>query len=272
MRVVSLVPSLTETLLECGVEVVGRTRFCVHPADQVKSVKIVGGTKQVDWSLCQAPDLVVFDREENTKEMADTCPFPWMATRVTGVEDVGRELAVLADRVESSALRTLATDWATLAGQACPPPTSRQQLPGLLSRLGPVSKGFDQPLNQRFARIEYVIWMNPWMAISAATFIGSVLRQVGLGDMLVPRSVPYPELTDQDMQRDDTFYLFSSEPFPFPRYKSRLEALGVNGALVDGEFYSWFGVRGHRLLSAYLKARQAGDKNQSTGGVTDDRS
>ena len=72
MRVVSLVPSLTETLLECGVEVVGRTRFCIHPADKVADIPAVGGTKEVNWQRCLAlePDLVVMDKEENTLEMA----------------------------------------------------------------------------------------------------------------------------------------------------------------------------------------------------------
>ena len=48
MRVVSLVPSLTETLIDCGVNVVGRTRFCIHPADRVHDIPAVGGTKQVN--------------------------------------------------------------------------------------------------------------------------------------------------------------------------------------------------------------------------------
>ena len=65
MRVICLVPSLTETLIECGVNVVGRTRFCIHPKDRVEQIAKVGGTKGVNWERCAQlePDLVVFDRE-----------------------------------------------------------------------------------------------------------------------------------------------------------------------------------------------------------------
>lgn len=54
MRVICLVPSLTEALVECGVKVVGRTRFCVHPAERVAGIRVVGGTKDVDWAACAA--------------------------------------------------------------------------------------------------------------------------------------------------------------------------------------------------------------------------
>ncbi|MDP6374701.1 MAG: helical backbone metal receptor [Pseudomonadales bacterium] len=73
MKVVSLVPSLTETLPACGVEVVGRTRYCVHPAGFVSDIAVVGGTKGVNWQKVAdlAPDLVVMDKEENTRENDD---------------------------------------------------------------------------------------------------------------------------------------------------------------------------------------------------------
>jgi len=71
-----LVPSLTETLLACGVEVVGRTRYCIHPSEAVRDITVVGGTKGVDWGRVVelAPDLVVMDKDENTREMAESCP------------------------------------------------------------------------------------------------------------------------------------------------------------------------------------------------------
>ncbi|WP_428610259.1 helical backbone metal receptor, partial [Sedimenticola sp.] len=76
MRVVSLIPSITESLIDCHVNLVGRSRFCIHPVPQVGHIPVVGGTKQVDWQAmaCLAPDLVVLDREENTREMAESCP------------------------------------------------------------------------------------------------------------------------------------------------------------------------------------------------------
>lgn len=86
MRVVSMVPSWTETLLEAGrdaadFELVGRTRYCVHPADLAASITAVGGTKEINWDRVSElkPDLVIFDREENPKSMADRSPYPWLA-------------------------------------------------------------------------------------------------------------------------------------------------------------------------------------------------
>ncbi|SVA87197.1 uncharacterized protein METZ01_LOCUS140051, partial [marine metagenome] len=63
VKVVSLVPSLTETLLACGVEVVGRTRYCIHPAETVRDISVVGGTKGVNWQRVSelSPDLVIMD-------------------------------------------------------------------------------------------------------------------------------------------------------------------------------------------------------------------
>ena len=73
MRVVSLVPSLTETLFDVGAEVVGVTRFCVHPGDARSRAAVVGGTKTVDVEAVRrlAPGLVVANREENVREQVE---------------------------------------------------------------------------------------------------------------------------------------------------------------------------------------------------------
>ena len=247
MRVISLVPSLTETLIECRVKVVGRTRFCIHPEEKVKSISVVGGTKSVNWKTCESlkPDLVVLDREENTVEIAESCPFPWIATHITSLDSVASELGKIALRVESEELRRLAAGWQDISAS---PPFDFQnwdQLPGLISLFG------DQ--EPATSRVEYIIWRDPWMAIGTNTFIHSVLQKVGLHELLANHSERYPELHQHDMQHADTFYLFSSEPFPFARYTDELRQMGIRGALVDGEFYSWFGVRSYRFLKQCLR-------------------
>ena len=117
MKVVSLVPSLTETLLACGVEVVGRTRYCIHPAETVRDIAVVGGTKGVNWQRVSelSPDLVVMDKEENTREMADACPLPWHATHVTSIQTTGEGLLELARLLASRELETLASGWQEMA-------------------------------------------------------------------------------------------------------------------------------------------------------------
>ena len=115
-----------------------------------------------------------------------------------------------------------------------------KNIPGLIDKVGdPVLEG---------ARVEYMIWQDPWMAISRNTFIGSMLSKVGLGGQLPEHARPYPTLEDESLPRADTFYLFSSEPFPFERYVDDLTQRGFNGAIVDGEYYSWFGTRSYRRL------------------------
>ena len=250
MRVVSLVPSLTESLILAGVQLVGRTRYCVHPAAQVKDIPIVGGTKQCDWQKVAAlqPDLVVFDREENTKAMAAACPHPWHATHVTSVANVGKELAGLADVLDCPALHQQAAAWQRLAAAPALPAPRFDCLPGFMQMIAP-------PAPQKAAqpqRVEYLIWQGPWMAVGPQTFIGSVLAKTGFAALLPERQEPYPRLQQADLARADTFCLFSSEPYPFARHLASLRRLGIQGALVDGEFFSWFGERSRRLLAAYL--------------------
>jgi hypothetical protein len=247
MRVISLVPSITETLIECGVEVVGRTRFCIHPAAQVEQIVKVGGTKGVDWERCKAlnPDIVVFDREENLKQMAEECPFPWTATHINSLHTAGAEFKKLGAALESSKLQQHAADWSSVADRPNLASPDWNQVPGQIDALH----------NRRadYARVEYIIWRSPWMAVSAQTFIGSVLQKLGFAPCMSEHTERYPTLSSDDMARDDTFYLFSSEPYRFHRYREQLEAEGFNGAIVDGELYSWFGIRSLRGLQFYLR-------------------
>lgn len=260
MRVISLVPSLTEALVECGVEVVGRTRFCVHPADSVKAIRVVGGTKDVDWSACESlgPDLVILDREENTREMANACPLPWTAVHIKAIEDVGPELDGLAQKVGNDSLERLAADWTELASRDPLPFQGWDRIPGArtyLSRKGAAD------CRREFLRLEYVIWRKPWMVIGPGTFIASMLRALGLGAFLPGHESRYAQVTEADMRRSDTFYLFSSEPFPFAEKEKQLASLGVTGAVVDGEVYSWYGVRSYRFLERALRrARVVGSR------------
>lgn len=247
MRVISLVPSLTETLIDCGVDVVGRTRFCIHPEHTVEDIAVVGGTKDVNWTLCQAlePDLVVLDREENTLPMAESCPYPWHATHITSVNTVGAEFEKLAGVVKSDTLAQLGTDWQTLASMPDLDFRGWQSIPAVLDQVGNKTSGFK--------RIEYMIWRKPWMAVGPQTFIASVLKKTGFGPYLTEHSKPYPELEASTLPDPDTFYLFSSEPFPFGRHVDALTEAGFNGVLVDGEFYSWFGSRSYRLLKYFME-------------------
>ena len=75
-RIVSLVPSITELLydLELGNQVVGITKFCVHPSEWFKNKTRIGGTKDIHIEKIKAlkPTLIIASKEENIKEQVET--------------------------------------------------------------------------------------------------------------------------------------------------------------------------------------------------------
>lgn len=234
MRVVSMVPSWTETLIQAGVQVVGRTRFCIHPAEQVSTIPVVGGTKEVAWDLVQdlRPDLVLLDQEENPLSMAEECPVPYLATHVTSLETLQFELARLGELFRNAALMELAVDCLDIVEAPVAVWDSRQ-IPGLVQMIRTPA----QPSSE----VVYLIWKKPWMAASSETFIGSVLKKLGAPMRSFSEGEKYPVLEMEDFQ--NCFCLFSTEPFPFAKKTDELKATNLAGAIVDGEFYSWFGTR-----------------------------
>jgi len=247
MRVISLVPSLTETLIECGVNVVGRTRFCIHPSESVQRIEVVGGTKGINWTKCQAlqPDILVLDKEENLAKMAEQSPYPWVATHLQSVDDAPKEFTRLAQELESTALIAHAQRWQDVLALPAREGVDWESVPGQITAL--INHHGD------YQRIEYIIWQDPWMSVAKNTFIGSVLQRLGFAKFMPEHSQKYPQLESKQMARDDTFYLFSSEPYRFARKADQLKRAGFNGAIVDGELYSWFGVRSLRGLTQYLR-------------------
>jgi len=247
VRVVSMVPSWTETLLECGCEVVGRTRFCIHP-EHVRDIPIVGGTKSIDWDKVEAlhADLLLLDREENTRSMSVESPIEVFATHVTSVDDLAGELERLSIRLAQPELRELAGRWAQVAARPDGTLASWQDLPGVIEWLRP-------PLDPSIGPFAYLIWRDPWMAIGPGTFIASMLAAVGLPPaQMFPRGAgeddqKYP-VTDPAVLPGSTVLLASSEPYPFHRKREALLALGRPVAIVDGESFSWFGLRSLSFL------------------------
>ena len=243
MRVVSLVPSWTETLLAAGVNVVGRTRYCLH-GPGAAAIPVVGGTKDWDWPrvLALKPDLLLLDQEENPKFMAEQSEIPFHATHVRSVQGIPGTLQELAQVLKSAALLDLAREWGAL-GRARLAWQPGEPLPGLL-------EWGSAPVVRPPRQVLYMIWRSPWMAVSADTFIGSVLEHCGIA--LPKFAGKYPEVDLSSYSPSETLLLFSSEPYPFLRKKAELAAeLGeFPYAFVDGESFSWFGVRSLRFLQS----------------------
>lgn len=237
MKVVSLVPSLTETLLMSGVEVVGRTRFCIHPKT---GIPVVGGTKQVDWEKVHplAPDFVLFDSEENTKEMAEACPFPKLITHVTSLATMAMDLRMLAEKLGNAKLGELANKAENIRPRHLPVVPSLSILRA--------------PDYSRIETILYLVWRDPWIAVSRETFIGDMLSHLGFELMRFPER--YPKISLEDYDPSTTLLLFSSEPYPFGKKAEEIRPLGFPSLIVDGEAFGWFGIRAVKFLESLVNS------------------
>lgn len=236
-RIVSLCPSITETLYDLGLgnRVVGRTRFCIHPAEQVKHAVRVGGTKEIKFDRLHAlqPDLIICEKEENTPEMvlrlAERYPVYVGDVRdLPSAFELIAHLGLLTQAVPAatSLLKRIETEWSELTGLA----TSTSIL--------------------------YLIWQDPLMVVGNDTYIDAVLNHIGYHNVAKGFAGRYPTLSEADLGvlNPDEVWL-SSEPFPFAEkhvafYKALFPAAKV--CLVDGEMFSWYGSR-MRLASAYIR-------------------
>ena len=210
MRVVSLVPSVTETLLAWGIEPVACTRFCEQP-----SLPHVGGTKDpdIDAVVALAPDLVVVNDEENRREDADALTAAGVELHVTTVRAVGDVAPALASLAE---------------------------------RLGVPFRPWPTPTVPRsmHRRAFVPIWRRPWMTLNADTYGSSVLAAVGVANVYADDPERYPTVTLEDaVARQPDVVLAPSEPYPFrERHAAELEAVAPV-VLVDGQDLFWWGAR-----------------------------
>lgn len=239
-----MVPSWTETLLLCGVDVVGRTRYCIHPHDKVKSIPVVGGTKDIDWEKVKAlnADYLLLDQEENPATMAKESFLKCYASHMRSFSDGPQECVALSKLFQNKHLSFLAERWSFLSKRQGA--YKLENLPGIIEWVN--------PLKSTVKNFIYVIWHNPWMAVSKNTYIGSVLGMMGVGDLQNNFAKSYPEFKLEDFDPAETALLCSSEPFPFHKKKDMLKSLPYSIALVDGESYSWFGVRSVKFVESAL--------------------
>lgn len=210
-RVVSLVPSATETLLAWGVTPVAVTRFCEQP-----SLPHVGGTKDPDVAavVALAPDLVVMNEEENRREDADALAAAGLAVEALRVRSVGEVTPAL-----TGLARRLGLDGVDVPAPPPPPPA-----PG--------------------ATAFVPIWRRPWTACGADTYGTSVLAHLGIGNVHAGGGERYPatSLEEAAALRPDVV-VAPSEPYPFrERHVAELSAVAPV-VLVDGQDLFWWGVR-----------------------------
>ncbi|MBC7897180.1 MAG: cobalamin-binding protein [Cytophagaceae bacterium] len=234
MKIVSLCPSLTELVFDLGKgeELVGRTKFCVHPADRVAAVESVGGTKnpKVERIIALRPDLVLLNEEENRVEDA------------RALEAAGVRVHVSMPRTAEETAEMVRSIAAAVGAAESGEPIAAD-IEGRARRVRESARG------RRPLRYAYLIWREPWMTVSNDTFIAELLGMAGGENVFGGAGERYPTVTLDDLARvAPHVVLLPSEPFPFgTKHVVELSAaLGWDDSrfqLVDGELLSWHGSR-----------------------------
>ncbi len=231
LRIVSLVPSQTELLVDLGLEehLVGITRFCVHPVGLTDRITVVGGTKKIVTSRLYElqPDLIICNKEENTPEIVLACD----GIAPTYVSDI----ATLEDALEMIA------DLGKLTGT-----TFKSK-----SIINAIKIAFN---GLRVAKTPvtalYLIWQNPYMSVGADTFIHDMMLRAGLKN-ICESTTRYPELQlEEIIALQPEVILLSSEPYVFTIGDEAVMVSAFAKAnlttkilRVDGEMFSWYGSR-----------------------------
>ena len=229
-RIVSLVPSITELLCTLGLapQIVGRTGFCIHPAEIVPAIAKIGGTKDVNIEKIRAlaPTHLVVNIDENEK--------PTVAALAEFVPNI----------VVTHPLR----------------PRDNLELARLLGGIfcvGQAAETWCQAFDNEYAALQaapkgpprtmlYCIWKDPWMSISRDTYIANMLAEIGWQVPDLGGGLRYPSF-EWDAQLLDGIdgVLLSSEPYRFTdaHVKVLQQQIGKPVMLVDGEMMSWYGSR-----------------------------
>lgn len=243
-RIISLVPSLTELLYDLDLEenIVGITKFCVHPFHFKSTKKIIGGTKKVHFEKIRLlnPDVIIANKEENTPEivaeLSKICPV-W----VTNIVTIDDNFQMIKDFGELFNKRVEAKKW--------------------IEKIEFALNDFNKFMQTKsYHRVAYFIWANPYMVAGNNTYINEILKLNKFNNIYQNKEERYPEIIIQKMriQGDPELVLLSSELFPFTdehafelgRFTHHAKTI-----FVDGEMFSWYGTRILKAFS-YFRALQ----------------
>jgi iron complex transport system substrate-binding protein len=229
-RLVSLCPSITETLFSIGAggRLAGVTRYCTRPREGVRALPKVGGTKNPDVAaiLRLRPDLVFVNSEEN---------------RAEDIERLRSQVAVHESMPTSVAeVPALVRSFGRAAGPEGAAEALAERIERRLRALSPPPAGL--------FRYAYVIWKDPWMCVSGNTYVSDLLRYAGGENVIAKHPDRYPSVLPREIAdaRPDLAF-FASEPFPFSeKHRGAIEgAFGpeIRIEFIDGDDCCWHGAR-----------------------------
>ncbi len=239
-RIVSVVPSITETLCRFGLqdEIVGCTSFCVEPLSLRRTAASIGGTKDASIEKIAAlePSHILVNSEENTAEFIATAKKYASLKNIKLIEtfplNAQDSIAMVLQLAETFSFQAKAADWA-------------QQTNTELQKTIALAKLLE---NRNYA---YFIWREPWMVAGNRSYISNMLSLLGLKNIFQTGDSPherYPAVSETDAKFASCRYIFfSSEPFPFrERHMDEFLSLSNSKAMcmkVDGQALSWYGSR-----------------------------
>lgn len=231
-RIISLVPSQTELLVDLGLEnsIVGITKFCIHPLHLKKNKTIVGGTKNIKIATIKElkPDIIFCNKEENTKEIVEACQL----IAPTHVSDI----FTFDDSKE------LISEYGQIL-------SCRKKAEKIIKELDTKFIDFNHFIKDtKKKKVAYFIWKKPWMVAANNTFINHFLELNNFKNIYDNKS-RYPEIELENIIKDGNpeLILLSSEPYPFKKehFNEILKHSSSQSKiiLVDGEMFSWYGTR-----------------------------
>lgn len=229
-RIISLVPSQTELLVDLGLEnlIVGVTKFCVHPKHLKSAKAIVGGTKRVKFEKIRnlKPDIILCNKEENTLEMIEELEkiAPVHISDIYTLEDC-YDLILAYGKIFNCAFKASS----------------------IIENIESERLNYKNIIQDNSnIKVAYFIWKEPWMVVGSNTFINVMLKEAGFINVFADKE-RYPEviLDDKSLQKAEII-LLSSEPYPFKQMHVN-ELIQKYPAkkiiVVDGELFSWYGSR-----------------------------
>lgn len=233
-RIVSLVPSVTETVIDLGAaqRLVGITNYCVKPAATVAEITKVGGTKgfSLETIASLKPDLILANKEENRKHHIEQLrrDYPVFVTYPRNVEDAMKMIL----------------DLGTLTGTAIQASEFAASCDHLLD-------GMDLVVIGRRLRTACMIWRDPWMAAGPDSYMSALLDRLGFANVFDASAGRYPETTLQAvLDTEPDVIILPDEPYEFGAADDgevtaliRRRGVSTRTLLADGSYLTWFGTR-----------------------------
>lgn len=256
-RIVSIVPSQSELLWDLGLEkeLVGITKFCIHPHHMATSVTLVGGTKKLNLDKIRKlqPDIIIANKEENEQSQIEELAkeFPVWISDIHNLDESLQMIEMLGElfNKKEKSLELVAIIKSTF-----------QQLNSSLIK--PDNNSTTQQFNNSTTKkVAYFIWNDPLMVAGKNTFIDDMLKRCNFENVFINKDSRYPEIFIEELQNaNPELILLSSEPFPFKEkhvkeFQKHLPNTKI--IIVDGELFSWYGSRLQHSANYFIELQKS---------------